>query len=165
MMRALRERWHRFWFDAEAPDNLGLSRALFYGLILLLYLNESWSEWSDVSVVFWEPITMFKWLRIPVFSGGVLTLLSVVWKASLLTAALGLFTRGSAVVACAIGWYLLGLPHNFGKTHHFDALIVLILGVLTLARTDDAFSLDQRLFGHDRSPKPNGEYRWPVRAA
>jgi hypothetical protein len=67
-MRALRERWHRYWFDAEAPDNLGLCRALFYGLILLLYLDVSWSEWADVSRVFWEPITLFKCLHIPVLS-------------------------------------------------------------------------------------------------
>jgi len=165
MMRALRERWHRFWFDAEAPDNLGLCRALFYGLILLLYLPDSWTEWSDVSPVFWEPITMFKWLPIPVFSAGVLTALGIVWKVSLLAAALGLFTRGSTVVACGVGWYLLGLPHNFGKTHHFDALVALVLAVMMLARTGDAYSLDRRLFGRGRpAPEPSGEYRWPVRA-
>ena len=165
MIRALRERWQHFWFVPAAPENLGICRALFYGLVLALYVDVSWSDWAEVSPVFWEPITLFKRLHLPVLGAGALAVLGVAWKIALLLAALGLFTRWSALAAFAIGGYLLGLPHNFGKTHHFDALIVLILGVLTLARTGDAFSLDRRLFGRGRSPEPSGEYRWPVRAA
>jgi hypothetical protein len=164
-MRALRERWHRYWFDAEAPDNLGLCRALFYGLILLLYLDVSWSEWAEVSRVFWEPITLFKRLHIPVLGPAALTWVGVMWKVSLLASALGLFTRASTTMAFGMGAYLLGVPHNFGKTHHFDALVVLVLGVMMLARAGDAYSLDRRFFARGPAPAPSGEYRWPVRAA
>ena len=166
MMRALRERWQRFWFDAEAPENLGLCRALFCGLILLLYLNTSWSEWSEVDRVFWHPITLFKRLHLPVLGASTLTLLGATWKVALLMSALGLFTRWSMAISFGVGFYLLGLPHNFGKTHHFDALVVLVLAVLMLSRSGDAYSLDRRLFSHGRpAPAPSGEYRWPVRAA
>jgi hypothetical protein len=164
-MPSLRARWHRFWFEAEAPDNLGLCRALFYGCLLLLYADMSWSDWSDVSPVFWEPITLFRRLHLPVLGAPALTVLGVLWKISLLTSAVGLFTRGSTAVAFAIGAYLLGLPHNFGKTHHFDALIALQMSVLMLARAGDAYSLDRRLFGRGRRADASGEYRWPVRAA
>ncbi|MFZ5897498.1 MAG: hypothetical protein ACOY0T_40995 [Myxococcota bacterium] len=164
MMRWLRERWHAFWFTPEAPDNLGLCRLLFYGLIFLLYLDTSWSEWSEVSRVFWEPISLFKHLRLPVFSAGTLTVLGLLWKVSLLASALGVLTRLSTTVAFGIGTYLLGLPHNFSKTHHFDAMLVLVLGLLMLARTGDAYALDSTLFKKRPSREPSGEYRWPVRA-
>jgi len=165
MMRALRDRWQRFWFAPAAPDNLGICRALFYALILLLYADVSWSDWSQVSPVFWEPIALFRRLHVPVLGGPALVTLGVLWKLALLGAALGLFTRATTAAAFGIGWYLLGLPHNFGKTHHFDALIVLVLAVMMLARTGDAYSLDRRLFGRGRALEPSGEYRWPVRAA
>ena len=161
---SLRDRWQRFWFEAEAPDNLGLCRALFYAAILILYLDVSWSLWSDVSQVFWEPITLFKRLHMPVFSAPALTALGVVWKVALLASALGLFTRWSTALAFVVGAYLLGLPHNFGKTHHFDALVVLVLGVMMIARTGDAYSLDRRFFARGDAKTPSGEYRWPVRA-
>jgi hypothetical protein len=162
---AIRERWQRFWFSAEAPDNLGLCRALFYGLILLLYADVSWREWSEVSRVFWEPIPLFRRLHVPVFGASTLAALGVLWKLSLLASALGLFTRASTAVAFALGVYLLGLPHNFGKTHHFDALVVLELGVLMVARAGDAYALDRVLFARSRAVEPSGEYRWPVRAS
>jgi hypothetical protein len=173
-MRSLRERWQRFWFDAEGPENLAICRALFFGIMLLLYVDVSWSQWSEVSRVFWEPITLFKRLHVPVFGAPTLTFLGALWKVALLLSALGLFTRWSTAIAFVVGLYLLGLPHNFGKTHHFDALVVLVMGVLMLARCGDAHSLDRLLVNRGRgrgrgqesgqSPAPSGEYRWPVRA-
>jgi hypothetical protein len=167
-MKALRAYWNAFWFTPERPDNLGLLRALFYGLLLVFYATESWAEWADVSQAFWFPITLFKVLRLPVVSASALVVLGLLWKLSLLTSALGLFSRASALVAAAVGCYLLGLPHNFGKTHHFDAMVVLILGILACSRTADVFSLDRwlaRRRGVVVEVVASGEYRWPVRAA
>ena len=47
------------------------------------------------------------------------------------------------LLAFVFGLYRLGLPHNFGKVHHFDAMIVLVLGVMVFARLGDAWSLDR----------------------
>jgi hypothetical protein len=167
-MKAARAAWNTFWFSPERPDNLGLCRALFYGLLLVFYAGGSWAEWAEVSPAFWFPIALFKRLHIPVLSAPVLVALSLIWKASLLTSALGLFSRTSAAVAALGGFYLLGLPHNFGKTHHFDAMVVLILGLLAVSRAGDAFSLDRwlaRRRGTAADIEASGEYRWPVRAA
>jgi hypothetical protein len=144
-MKAVRATWSAFWFTPERPDNLGLLRALFYGLLLAFYAGAGWAEWAEVSPAFWFPITLFKVLHLPVLGASTLVVLSLLWKASLLSSALGLFSRGSALVAAVVGCYLLGLPHNFGKTHHFDAMVVLILGILACSRAADAFSLDRWL--------------------
>jgi predicted DCC family thiol-disulfide oxidoreductase YuxK len=88
---------------------------------------------------------------------------------SLALAAAGLFTRPSTLVAFAGGLYLLGLPHSFGQTYHFDALVVFILLILAAARSGDACSVDALVravrepASHADPPPPSGDYRWPVR--
>ena len=92
-----------------------------------------------------------------------LGLMAVVWKVSLTLSCLGLLTRLFSVMSFALGFYLLGLPNCFGDLAHGDAATVLILGVMAIARSGDALSLD-RAISNERSAL-SGEYRWPVRMA
>jgi len=166
-LTALRAGWGRYWFEPEGPSNLGICRAQFYGLLLLLYLLDDVSPWGGVSSAFWFPITLFKYGHIPVLGEGPLFALDLAWKLSLLACALGFATRPASVLAFVFGLYRLGLPHNFGKVHHFDAMIVLVLGVMMFARLGDAWSLDvviARRRGRLPPIEASGEYRWPVRA-
>jgi hypothetical protein len=66
-------------------------------------------------------------------------------------------------IAFALGVYLLGLPHNFGQTYHFDALLVLAMGILACSRAGDAFSIDARL-ARAAPQTASSEYTWPIRA-
>jgi hypothetical protein len=77
----------------------------------------------------------------------------------------GLFTRYATRVAFALGFFLLSLPHCFGKTHHFDASLVLVMGVLAFSRAGDAFSLDRLRSRREASTPDPTEYVWPIRAA
>lgn len=167
-MTRLAERWQRFWFTPESPTNLGLCRVLFYGLMLAVYLFDDVSAWSGVSKGFWFPTPFFRKLDVPVLGESALFIADCVWKLSLAAAAAGILTRPAAFLAFGIGLYRLGLPHNFGKVHHFDAMVVLVLGVLAFARIGDAWSLDRRLLARRTAGvttvEPSGEYRWPVRA-
>jgi hypothetical protein len=68
-------------------------------------------------------------------------------------------------VAFVLGTYLMGLPHNFGQTQHFDTLVVFASAALALSRAADACAVDALLARH-RSPAPRpdaGEYTWPIR--
>jgi hypothetical protein len=69
-------------------------------------------------------------------------------------------------VAFALGLFLIGLPHQFGKLDHNDAIVVLAMGIFALSRCSDALSLDRMLSRRRRSTlaPDSGEYRWPVRA-
>jgi hypothetical protein len=161
--------WERFWFEPESPSNLGLCRALFYGLILMLYLFDDVSAWGGVSKGFWFPTPFFQKLGVPVLGESALLAMDCVWKLALAAACVGIVTRPAAIVAFVVALYRLGLPHNFGKVHHFDAMVVFVLGVLACARTSDAWSLDRRLAARRTGAAPavveaSGEYRWPVRA-
>ncbi len=169
-MRRVIERWNGFWYEPTGPLNLGLCRALFYGALFAFYLPQDFAGWGDVSPVFWEPVFLFEFLHLPQLPAATVDVLTGVWKLSLLLCSLGLFTRPSAMVAFVLGAYLLGLPHNFGKVRHHDAILVLSLGLLSLARSGEAFSLDRALRrarggrGHvAKPPSASGEYTWPVR--
>ena len=81
--------------------------------------------------------------------------------------AIGLFTRTAMIVAFVLGTYLLGLPHNFGQTQHFDSLAVFVLGALALSRAADTWSIDALLAaikrGSAERPADAAEYAWPIR--
>lgn len=160
------ERWRVFWFSPSSATNLGLCRVLACALFLWTRRYADYSVWATIPDVFWMPIPLFRWFGIPVFPLHILSALGVVWKVALLTTMVGLWTRPSAAVACLVGGYLLGLPQNFGKTHHSTTIIPLILLIFTASRCGDAWSMDrlmQRAQRPHESPAPSGEYTWPIR--
>jgi hypothetical protein len=171
-IQTFRERWMRFWFEPVEPLNLGLCRVLFFGAFILFYLREDFSAWGEVSNAFWMPISFFETLHLPVLSSGLLAVIQGIWKVSLALSCLGLFTRTSTVSSFIFGVYLLGLQHNFGKMSHYDALVVIVLGIMALSRCGDAYSIDRLIRSVrggsnpsvQRTPRVSGEYTWPIRA-
>jgi predicted DCC family thiol-disulfide oxidoreductase YuxK len=140
---------------------------LFYMAIALLYWSRDVVAWTSVSPVFWQPIPLFRTLGLGVLSPVALGVAVAAWKVSLLTSAAGLATRLSTAVAALLGTYLIGLPHNFGKIHHADAILVFALWILAFSRSGDGWSLDA-LIRASRKPSaaplpPSGEYTWPFR--
>jgi hypothetical protein len=126
----LRRAWDGYFFSPAAPTDLCVGRAVFYSLAFLYYVNQDFSEWGTVGAEFWMPTAFFSTFRIPLLTPAGITIVENVWKVSLALAAVGLWTRWATVVAFAGGFYLLGLPHNFGQTQHFDTFIVLVFGIL-----------------------------------
>jgi hypothetical protein len=153
--------WH-FWFEPSLPTNLAVSRVLFFTGLLVFYWNEDFSAWGSVSRAFWMPVPAFEALHLSPLSTGALAIVQPVWRAAVALSAIGLFTRASMCIAFALGFYLLGLPHNFGHVYHFDALLVITMGVLACSRAGDAWSIDRWRAGGS-PPAPSGEYTWPIR--
>jgi hypothetical protein len=119
------------------------------------------------------PIWLFRCTGMHPLSVDGLAWIQLVWKASLVLSAVGLLTRPSMLVAAALGTYLMGLPHNFGQTQHFDTLVVLASWAMALSHAGDACSVDAWLArrgrdvqdgrgGHAEVP-PSPEYTWPIR--
>src|SRR4051812_17291546 len=161
-MPSLTRAWIRFWFEPTLPADLGLSRALFFGGLLLIYAGTDFSAWGHVSPAFWMPLPLFDALNLRPLGRDGLAIVQVVWRLALLTSAVGLQTRVSMWVAFVLGFYLLGLPHNFGHTFHFDATIVIAMGVLACSRAGDAWSVDAAIA--KRRQTISGDYTWPLRA-
>jgi predicted DCC family thiol-disulfide oxidoreductase YuxK len=164
-LRTLRTRWMSFWFAPAAATNLAVSRLIFYGVLAAFYIPHNFSIWGSVSPTLLQPIWLFETFRVPVLSPTALAVLETVWKLSLVLSCVGLWTRLSTAVAALFGTYLLGLPHNFGQTYHFDAVLVLAFWILAFSRAGDAWSLDglMRTARHpEQRPAPvSPEYTWP----
>ena len=166
-MRAAVDWWNRFWFAPAPAAKLGLARGIFFLTAFCFYVFRDFSEWATAAP-FWLPMWTFETLRVPVLPVGWLVALQTIWKIALLLSGFGLATRMSTIAAAILGTYLLGLPHNFGATQHYDTLVVFALWVMAFARAGDARSIDAA-FGR-RAPEEvaksalAGEYAWPIQA-
>ena len=166
---SLAARWLEFWFAPTTPTDLAVCRILFLGTIFAQYLRYDVRGVSDLPPVLWSPTWLFGALDLPLATAPVLGWMQRAWKLALLMGCAGLATRVSMSLSFVLGFYLLGLPHNFGKVNHDDAIVVLVLGVLALSRAGDALSLDAAIARRSRRSQPrrlvasSGEYRWPVR--
>jgi hypothetical protein len=162
-------RWNAFWFAPAPPLTLGVCRAVFFATLLLWQLPRDFAPWGAYSRTFWMPIWLFETTGLQPLPPQAIEWLQTIWKASLALSAIGLFTRPAMVVAFALGTYLMGLPHNFGQTQHFDTLVVFACGALALSHAADACSIDA-LIAARRQAQPAwtrrtaaGEYTWPIR--
>ena len=170
-MKWLRNWWQFYFFEPRQAVNLSICRILFFGLMLFDQFRIEPSRWAEVDGSFWMPIRIFQTLGLNIASSSTLSALTQVWLLSMLLSCLGVLTRLSTAVSFILGFYLLGLPHNFGKTHHNDTLLVFFLAIMAVARVGDRFSLDRLFWSHfrpaqaasqDVTPQFSGEYTWPI---
>jgi hypothetical protein len=54
------QHWHRYWFTPETAEQLALVRIVSYGLLFGIYLPLDDRGWTQVSSVFWMPISAFR---------------------------------------------------------------------------------------------------------
>ncbi len=167
-MNWIAKRLIAYFFSDEDPRNLAICRVIFFLLMGFAYLKVDFVRFAYAPVELYEPVWLLKVVRAPVLSPYEMGLAAWLWKGSLFCAAIGFATRISTVTAFVLGAYLLGFPHSFSTTCHYDAVMVLIMGVLAVAKCGDVFSVDcwmKRKFsfkqpdGLSRSP----EYSWPIR--
>jgi hypothetical protein len=166
LTRALTRRWNDFWFAPGSPATLGICRALFFGTLLLWQWPHDFRPWGAYSSVFWMPIWLFDTLGMPAFPPHIIGVIQAAWKTALFLSAIGLFTVPAMSVAFLTGVYLMGLPHNFGQTQHFDTLVVFASGALAFSRAADAYSVDAWIAarrGRVRVAADRGEYTWPIK--
>lgn len=169
-MTSVRELWRAYWFEPSRPTNLGIWRLIFYGTIFWFYSDADFSAWADVPDIFWHPIRLFGVFHSVVLPAETLHVLTIIWTIALGLSCVGLFTRVSTAASFLLGLYLLGLPHNFGKVHHGDAVTVFMMGILAFSRCGDGWSVDRVIALARRPtsaqalhPRYSGEYTWPMR--
>lgn len=166
--RAATEALRQFFFQPQAPTNLGLLRiALFGGL--------AWVS-SQTSAVWWASVPRelrfmphgWIWLKdvLPLDATLASAAQYVVVSASL-CAAIGLLTRASAPIAAVVAVYLLGVPSFFGKILHMDHALVLMSLVIAASPCGDALSLDRAWQARRGQPVPGPStaYTLPIRLA
>lgn len=174
MAKKLWDVWEQFWFHPSSPNRLGLFRVVFFFLVLVYLYNHGTlpsPAWSDVDLVFWMPIALFKMFHLPVFPASVLHILGGLLYISVGLSCIGLLTRISCKATFILSLYLMGLPFNFfGKTDHGECLMVILMGLLSFSRSGDGWSVDRwinKRFRNSSAQTPlpvSGEYTWPLQA-
>jgi hypothetical protein len=153
-------------FSPADPRALAILRILLLGLMFGFYVRHDFSIWGSLPVSFRRPLWTFDLFGLEIASQRTLTVIEFIWKASLLTAAIGLYTRLSLLVAVVFGYYLLSLPNQFGKVGHGDGILVFALLILTFSRCADAWSVDRLLARRRGWPvrpiEPGRDYFWPI---
>ena len=162
-------RCERFWFKPTGPGNLGFARLVFFALMFWFHRGFDYTIWGTLPPSFQNAhIQLFDLLGIGMPTVKGVAVVQTVFKASLLLACVGLFTRLSCVAALVSGVYVLGIPNTFGKTGHGDGILILAMLVLAGSRCGDAWSIDAVRRSWRRGPPfappaHSGEYTWPVR--
>lgn len=163
-MKALATRWNEFLFEPRSARDLGICRFLFFSLVFIMVLPADYSVWPSLSPIWRTPLQMFHLVPLPLFSSEVVAVMQVVWKVSLVMAAVGLLARFSVVTATVLGFYLLLLDQSVAKIHQHTAILGLTMIVLSTSRCCDAFTLDRILWkgrAATREPRAGEAYGWP----
>src|SRR5687768_525265 len=105
----MNDRLVRFFFAPRSPNNLGLCRLLFFALMFWFFARVDYSTWGDLPASMQNNrIPLFRWLGLPVLDSKALAIIEFIWKTTLLTSAIGLFTRFSMITAAITGLYIVG---------------------------------------------------------
>lgn len=164
----IRSRWTRFWFEPAPAMDLAVARILFFAMMFAVYAPRDFAAFGNVSTVFWQPVWLFRALHLPPPAHGVVAVVQVLWKVSLLMSCIGFATRFATATAALLGTYLLGLNGSFGWIDHADPVLVFGMAIFALSRCADACSVDLRVRvarsrGREPGSPSSGEYRWPAR--
>jgi hypothetical protein len=155
--------WTRMWYRERQAEDLALWRISFYSMLFLLNTATDFSALGSVSQSFWHPVPLFRFLHVPLLGRTTVGILATVWRASLLTSTIGLATTSSTQLAFVLGFYLIGLQHQFGKVDHNMLLPIIMLGILAASRCGDALSIDaMRNRKNTEIRIPRGAYHWPL---
>ncbi|HMO25566.1 MAG TPA: hypothetical protein PKB10_04790 [Tepidisphaeraceae bacterium] len=153
-------------FSPADPRALAILRILLLGLMFGFYIRHDFSIWGSLPVSFRRTLWTFDLFGLEIASQRTLTGIEFIWKTSLITAAIGLYTRLSLAVAVVFGYYLLALPNQFGKVGHGDGILVFALLILMFSRCADAWSVDRLLARRRGFPVhpivPGRDYFWPI---
>jgi hypothetical protein len=157
--------WDRYFFTPASATPLGLYRAIACGWWFVYYtFGYDFAGWTAASEAFYQPVSFWRLFPgVPLLADDLTLVLSRVFSGALLLGAIGLFTRVSIGIAFVLSIYLLGISTGFGKVTHSHTLVLFTLGILAMARSGDAVSLDALRRGRAGPAVPSGEYRWPIR--
>ena len=137
-------RLDELFFSRGSAAELGWLRILFYGMVLTLSFSfqANFPLWASVSREFWNPTFFYSLMPVPVLPAAGLLAVLWVWRVALLCSALGYGGSLPRAVAAVLGFYVIGLPHNFGKVNHNDAIVMITLVIFAVSRANAAWSFD-----------------------
>jgi HTTM domain len=157
-------RAERFLFPAASAEQLAALRIGLCAILAGRLATGPYAELAGQPQELFRPISFMELLpAMP--SKPVVVVLQAVGVLAALLAALGLRAPVTLPLAWACAVFLNGMLASTGKVVHNDLVLLLCLVPLLAARSADAWSLDARWAGRDRSGVTSRLYGWPLRTA
>ncbi|NNM25960.1 MAG: DUF393 domain-containing protein, partial [Phycisphaerales bacterium] len=166
---------HRFFLTPEGPLNLGVFRIIVFGSLLLTVdrsagvIRAAAERGADLRVA------PFGWSAFAAHVPSSAALAdAALWVLGIagVTGLMGFMSRTSALIACLVGTYALGLPNLFGKVDHGSHHLIWFLALLAASRCGDGMSVDAIIRGVRRAGRgdqpavtPSPAYALPIRFA
>lgn len=150
-------------FYREDPRALALARlVMMTGALLLMH--------SDITPYFppsvlappdFHPQGVFHLLPGPL-SENALSWIHKIWLLACVCALVGFRTQLSLCAAFLSGLLMHGYSHNFYRSYHHSQLFLMLIFVLAISPSGDAWSVD-RLLRRKTAPEFSESYSWPLR--
>jgi hypothetical protein len=143
--------WDRYWFSPAPLFNLAVTRIVIVGFQLVILVC-----WNPVTHVFprllelehlYWPLPILRILTVPAgwnWLPGLGVLSAIYWMtlAVGVSALVGFFTRTSLAVFCMGSVFLQAFAYSFIDFHHAEAIMMIALGILSLAPSGETLSVD-----------------------
>ncbi len=157
----------KWLFAPGAPCRLGWARLIFFTALFVMQIRIDGAAWADVPTVFWRPIQLFTRHFDPAWlSRAWLEPLRIAMLAALICAAIGFRTKLATGVGAVLLLFFAGLPQNFGKVNHDDAILTFVAFAFFASHCGRVLSVDAWLarrrgdVSMQLSPEEAG---WPLR--
>ncbi len=159
---SLLRRIDRAMLSAMSPGRLGMVRVLV-GLFCVWYMLRRWGVLAKLATMDadgFAPVSIVRVLPSPLVPTAVMATLYVTLALAVVFT-LGWRHRIVAPVFAALLLWVTAYRSSWGMIFHSENLLVLHVGILALAPSADAFSLDARRRGAPVEATP--DHGWPVR--
>jgi hypothetical protein len=157
----------RKFFDPYPESSFGCFRICFYLTILTFYSLVHdivpYGFQTHIFKSFYDPVSFFKFIPYDFLFAIDFKILDLIWKISLLFAAAGFLYPLSSGFSFLIFLWMAGIPLNFGKIHHSQHMVVVVLGILFVGLLPGKFSFDSVIFRKFRRfYNPIATINWPL---
>lgn len=136
-----------------SQKDLCISRIIFYIFTFLIFVEKDFTEYLKIPASFYEPVFILDVLNFPTpYDLPYFEYWVSIWKISLITSSIGLFSKISKWISFFGAFYFLSLDTGFGFDHHRYYIIVVFLGLLAINNLSTHYTLDSVLFKKSNTP-------------
>jgi hypothetical protein len=133
--------WRRYWFTPASLTDLGVSRAVLAGIVLVLNGTTRFVQVGLAAPALWTPVPILGVLHVPQPDPATLRVMALATAVLLGLIVVGVGTRLALVIVLALELLQEAFLNSLGKVTHATLPLLYGLAFFTLAPCDRGFSL------------------------
>jgi hypothetical protein len=130
---------------------LGLSRVLFFSILLIIAFQKDFSQYSYAPQVLWNAPGLPRAFASLLAHRELIRSAEFVWWIVLALSALGIWTRIMMILSFLLGFLIMSIPVGFLSSHFQYYLPTVVLGIFACSKAHDFYSVDAWLLRKHQS--------------